>query len=130
MPSRPEFLDALPIDFKPEPRSLGQVHHAIANLGPAAVNGVVQWVAGRIAMRFRGERGVAERRDQMAVQMAHRMRCDQHALLFRKMRDPQRFREPRMPRGIELNIADRAGVDEIADGVAVPLPLPVRQRNG
>src|SRR5271167_4359043 len=96
--SRPEFLNTLPIDFQPEPRRLRQAHHATANLGPAAVNGVVDRVAGRIAMRFGGERGVAERRDQMTVQMAHRMRCDQHALLFGIVSDPQRFSESGMPR--------------------------------
>ena len=128
--SSPEFLDTLPIDLQPETRRLGQVHHAIADLGPAAVNRVVQRVAGRVAVRFSGERGIAERRDQMSVQMPHRMRCDQHAFLFGIVRDPQRFGESGMPRGIELHVTDRAGVDEIADGVAVPLPLAVRQRNG
>src|ERR1700733_10083130 len=128
--SDPEFFDALPVDFEPEPRRLRQAHHAIANLGPAPENRVVQWVAACIAMRFSAERGVTERRDQMPVQMSHRMRCDQHAFLFRIMRDPQRFRKPRMPRRIELNIPYRAGVDEIADSITVPLPLTVRQRNG
>ena len=96
--SRPEFLDALPIDVQPETWGFGQMHHAIPDLGPAAVNGMVQRVTSRIAMRFGGERGVTERRDQMAVQMSHRMRCDQHAFLFGIMRDAQRFGESGVPR--------------------------------
>jgi hypothetical protein len=99
----------------------------IGSFGPAAVNGVVQWMASRIAMRFSGERGVTERRDQMAAQMSHRMWCDQQVLLFGIMGDPRGFGESGMPRGIELNLALFAGVDEIADGAAVPLPLTVRQ---
>ena len=123
------FSTPRPIDLQPESRRLRQAHHAIPDLGPTAIDRVVERMAARIAMQLRGERRVAERRDQMPVQMPHRMRRDQHALLFGIMRDPQQFGEPGMPRGIELHVADRAGVDEIAHRVAVPLPLAVRQRN-
>jgi hypothetical protein len=61
MMSCSEFLDSLPIDFKPESHHLGQVHYAIVNLGPTAVNHVVDRVTGRTAVRLSDERGVIVR---------------------------------------------------------------------
>ena len=86
--SRLEFGDVFPIDFQPETGCLRQVHHAIPDLGPALVYGVVQWVAAGIAVRLGCERCIAERRNDMAVEMPRRMRCDQNPFLFGVVGDP------------------------------------------
>lgn len=73
------------------------MYHAVFDLGAAAVDGVVQRVPGVVAMRFRGESGVTEGRDQMCVQFPHRVRGDQYAFLFRIMRNPEGFGEAGVP---------------------------------
>ena len=50
--------------------------------------------------------------------------------LSKHVRDPQRFGKSRVSRGIKLHETDRPGVDEVANGEAVPFSLPMRERNG
>ena len=57
------------------------------------------------------------------------MRRDHHAVLFRVVRDTKRLREAGSPRRIELDEPDRAGIDEVAYGEAVPFAFAMRQRD-
>src|SRR3954453_13641114 len=95
--SRAEFLDSPPIYFKAETRRLGQMHIAVPDLGATVEDRMVQRMAARIAVRLGAPRGITERRDKVRVQMPHRMRCDQDALLFGIVGNPQRLGEPRVP---------------------------------
>jgi hypothetical protein len=79
---------------------------------------------------FRGESGVAERGDKVGVQLRCAMRRDHDAFLFGVMGDAERLGETAVAGGVELDVADRARIDEIADGEAVEFTFGVRQWNG
>ena len=99
------------------------------HFGAAAKDAVLDRMAGGIAKGFHAERRVSERGDQVAVKVPGGVRRDRHALLFRVVRDAQRFGEAGGARGVELHETDGPGIDEIADRVAMPFALAVRQRD-
>src|SRR5271154_5000300 len=105
------------------------MRHPVPHLGTATMNTVVDWMATVIADRFGTERGVAERGYQMRVDVQRRMRRNHHATLLRIVRDAQRLGEAGGAGRIKLHEADRAGIDEVADRVAMPFAFAMRQRN-
>src|ERR1700733_9334140 len=105
------------------------MHHSVLRVRSTAMDTVMDRMAGGISVRFRPERRIAERRHEMRMNMQRRMRCDHDTLLLRIVRDAQRFGEAGGASRVELHEADRAGVDEVANRVAMPFAFAMRQRD-
>ena len=80
-------------------------------------------------VRFDAVAHAGQRRHEVCVELRRGVRSDEHAVLLRELRDAQRLAEAGRARRIELEIPDRAAFDEVADGVAMDLPLAVGKRD-
>ncbi len=123
------FLDKAPVNLNTKTGQVIQMDHAMTHGWTLSVQTVLDRMALRVPVRFYRKGTGAERRDQVAMNMGGRMGRNDHTMLFCQRGNAQRFSEAGVPRGIELHEANGAGGNEIAHGEAMPLPLPVRQRD-
>ena len=92
----------------------------------AVVDGMEAFVADGLGAVGR----IAEGGSDVRLEVSGGVRRDQHALRLRVPADAQRLAESSVAGAVELHVADRPGVDELADRVAMPFPLAMRQGNG
>src|SRR5574338_365820 len=125
-------IHEIPVDLDAESGPLVQVHEAVADFGPLPEQSEPYRIPVRRAVRFNAVAAARKGRDEVRMQFGRMMRREPNAVLLGDLRDSQRFGESGVTGGIELHVADRATLDEIAHREAREFALAVceRYRNG